>query len=82
MVIIQFPDNNVKEFPNGTSAMDIAKSISEGRNIFSFFSGINHFKPLDERLRVINDPEPVVIFIKLTLFMKILYLVKNKFECI
>ena len=37
MVIIQFPDNNIKEFPNGTSAMDIAKSISEGlaRNVLA-----------------------------------------------
>jgi len=37
MVIIQFPDNNIKEFPNGTNAMDIAKSISEGlaRNVLA-----------------------------------------------
>ena len=37
MVIIQFPDNNIKEFPSGTNAMDIAKSISEGlaRNVLA-----------------------------------------------
>ena len=37
MVIIQFPDNNIKEFPNGTNSMDIAKSISEGlaRNVLA-----------------------------------------------
>ena len=37
MVIIQFPDNNIKEFPDGTNAIDVAKSISEGlaRNVLA-----------------------------------------------
>ena len=30
MVIIQFPDNSIKEFPKGTNSIDIAKSISSG----------------------------------------------------
>ena len=37
MIIIQFPDNTIKEFSNGTSALDIAKSISHGlaRNVLA-----------------------------------------------
>jgi len=37
MVIIQFPDNNIKQFPKGTSALDVARSISEGlaRNVLA-----------------------------------------------
>src|SRR6476620_2581552 len=30
MINIRFPDGAVREYPEGTSAMDIAKSISEG----------------------------------------------------
>src|SRR5215210_457134 len=34
---ITFPDKNVREYPGGTTALDIAKSISEGlaRNVLS-----------------------------------------------
>src|SRR6187200_984610 len=34
---ITFPDKNVREYPKGTTAMDIAKSISEGlaRNVLA-----------------------------------------------
>ena len=34
---ITFPDKNVREYPDGTTAMDIAKSISEGlaRNVLA-----------------------------------------------
>ncbi len=37
MVIIQFPDNSIKKFPSGTSALDVANSISEGlaRNVLA-----------------------------------------------
>lgn len=37
MINITFPDNNVKQFEPGTTALDIAKSISEGlaRNVLS-----------------------------------------------
>ena len=28
MVIIQFPDNNIKKFPSGSSSIDIAKSTT------------------------------------------------------
>ncbi len=37
MINITFPDGNVRQFENGTSAMDVAKSISHGlaRNILS-----------------------------------------------
>ena len=37
MVKIQFPDNTIKEFPKGISALDIAKNISEGlaRNVLA-----------------------------------------------
>ncbi|MFI5219338.1 MAG: threonine--tRNA ligase [Bacteroidia bacterium] len=36
-MIITFPDKNTREFPSGTSAMEIAKSISEGlaRNVLA-----------------------------------------------
>ena len=30
MIKITFPDGNVREYPKGTTALDIAKSISEG----------------------------------------------------
>ena len=34
---ITFPDKNVREYPEGTTALEIAKSISEGlaRNVLS-----------------------------------------------
>jgi len=37
MITIQFPDNTIKKFPKGTTALDIAKDISEGlaRNILA-----------------------------------------------
>ena len=37
MVIIQFPDNSIKKFPNGTNALDVASSISAGlaRNVLA-----------------------------------------------
>src|SRR5258706_7507323 len=37
MIKITFPDKAVREYPEGTTAMDIAKSISEGlaRNVLS-----------------------------------------------
>jgi threonyl-tRNA synthetase len=37
MIKITFPDGNVREYPSGTSALEIAKSISEGlaRNVLS-----------------------------------------------
>ena len=37
MITIQFPDNTIKKFPNGTTAFDIAKDISEGlaRNVLA-----------------------------------------------
>lgn len=37
MIKITFPDKNVREYPEGTSALEIAKSISEGlaRNVLS-----------------------------------------------
>lgn len=30
MINITFPDGNVRQYPSGTTAMEIAKSISEG----------------------------------------------------
>ena len=37
MINIRFPDNTKKQFPNGTNALDIAKTISEGlaRNVLA-----------------------------------------------
>ncbi len=37
MIKITFPDNNVREYPKGTTALEIAKSISEGlaRNVLA-----------------------------------------------
>ncbi len=37
MIKISFPDGNVREYPKGTSAMEVAKSISEGlaRNVLA-----------------------------------------------
>lgn len=37
MIKITFPDKNVREYPKGTSAHEIAKSISEGlaRNVYA-----------------------------------------------
>ena len=37
MIKITFPDNNVREYPEGTTSLEIAKSISEGlaRNVLS-----------------------------------------------
>ena len=37
MVIIEFPDSSIKKFPSGTSALDVANSISEGlaRNVLA-----------------------------------------------
>src|SRR3954466_8105855 len=37
MIKITFPDGNIREFPEGTTALEIAKSISEGlaRNVLS-----------------------------------------------
>ncbi|MBF25593.1 MAG: threonine--tRNA ligase [Flavobacteriales bacterium] len=37
MIKVRFPDNNSREFPSGTTCLDIAKSISEGlaRNILA-----------------------------------------------
>jgi threonyl-tRNA synthetase len=37
MIKITFPDKNVREYPKGTSSLDIAKSISEGlaRNVYA-----------------------------------------------
>ena len=37
MVLIQLPDKTKKEFPKGTTSLDVAKSISEGlaRNVLA-----------------------------------------------
>lgn len=37
MIKITFPDKNVREYPEGTSSLEIAKSISEGlaRNVIA-----------------------------------------------
>ncbi len=37
MIIVQLPDNTKKEFPKGTTSIDVAKSISEGlaRNVLA-----------------------------------------------
>ena len=45
MINITLPDGSVKEFEAGATAMDVAKSISEGlaRNVISAsFKGRNH----------------------------------------
>ena len=37
MITVSFPDKNIKQFPEGTTSLDIAKSISEGlaRNVLA-----------------------------------------------
>ena len=37
MITIQFPDNTTKQFPEGSTPMDVAKNISEGlaRNVLA-----------------------------------------------
>lgn len=66
MINITFPDNNVKQFEPGTTALDIAKSISEGlaRNVLSARVDDEVWdatRPIhkDARLQLLtwNDPE-------------------------
>jgi threonyl-tRNA synthetase len=71
MINITFPDQSVRQFENGITAMEIAKSISEGlaRNVLSAkFNGlvIDSFKPIDSdgtlQLLTWNDPEGKATF--------------------
>ena len=46
MIKVTFPDGNIREYEEGISAMDVAKSISEGlaRNVLS--ASIRQLQPL------------------------------------
>src|SRR5215471_4118711 len=53
MIKITFPDGNVREYPEGITALDIAKSISEGlarKVLVAKVNGkvIDAFRPIDQ----------------------------------
>ncbi|MBI4739454.1 threonine--tRNA ligase [Candidatus Woesearchaeota archaeon] len=70
-VIVTFPDGSEKEYPKGTTCLEVAKSISEGlaraaiaaklgENIVDLSTPINHDAPL--RLLKFEDDEGLKVF--------------------
>ncbi|MBK6933261.1 MAG: TGS domain-containing protein, partial [Saprospirales bacterium] len=60
MINITFPDGNVRQYAAGTTAMDIAKSISEGlaRNVLA--AGVNG--DVRDLLRPINEDASILFY--------------------
>ncbi|HNL39199.1 MAG TPA: TGS domain-containing protein, partial [Saprospiraceae bacterium] len=60
MIKITFPDGNVREYAAGTTALDVAKSISEGlaRNVLA--AGVNG--EVRDLLRPINEDASIVFY--------------------
>ena len=60
MIKITFPDGNVREYAAGTTALDVAKSISEGlaRNVLA--AGVNG--EVRDLLRPINEDASILFY--------------------
>ena len=60
MINVKFPDGNVRQYAAGTTAMDIAKSISEGlaRNVLA--AGVNG--EVRDLLRPINQDASIIFY--------------------
>ena len=60
MINITFPDGNVRQYAAGTTAMDVAKSISEGLARNALAAGVNG--EVRDLLRPINEDARIVFY--------------------